>query len=185
MAKTTWVLDPTHSELGFKIRHLMITNVSGSFTNFEAKATMEDGDLSTASVTLKAAMDSINTNNHQRDAHLRNADFFETEKYPNLEFQSTRFEKLNNEEYKVYGNLTMKGVTAPIALNLEYSGVTKDPWGNERAGFIVTGIVKRSQWNIQFNATMETGGVVLGEDVKLHAEIQMVKEVVAEPVPVS
>jgi len=185
MAKTTWVLDPTHSELGFKIRHLMITNVSGSFTNFEAKATMDDNDLTTASVSLTAAMDSINTNNHQRDAHLRNADFFETETYPNLQFQSTRFEKLNNEEYKVYGNLTMKGVTAPITLNLEYSGVTKDPWGNERAGFIVTGIVKRSQWNIQFNATMETGGVVLGEDVKLHAEIQMVKEVVAEPVPVS
>src|SRR5262245_15590634 len=134
MATTKWVLDPTHSELGFKIRHLMISNVSGSFGNFQIEMQTDGEDLTTANIQVTAEVASINTKNDQRDTHLRTADFFEVEKYPELTFQSTRVEKIDNENFAVFGNLAMKGVTKPIQLDAEFSGTTKDPWGGERAG---------------------------------------------------
>ena len=146
MKKTTWILDSTHSELGFKIKHLMITNVSGRFTEFEAEAKTEDEDFSTAQVEAKIKTASINTNNAQRDGHLRTSDFLEAETYPEIIFRSTRIEKEDNENFFVYGNLTMKGITKPVKLNVEYSGVTKDPWGGERVGLVISGKINRSEW---------------------------------------
>ncbi|TCJ14426.1 polyisoprenoid-binding protein [Flaviaesturariibacter flavus] len=176
MATTKWSLDPTHSELGFKIRHLMITNVSGSFQTFSVEAETEGTDFTTAKISVTADMASISTNNAQRDAHLRTADFFETEKHPELKFVSTRIEKVGSENFTLYGDLTLKGVTRPVKLNVEFSGVTKDPWGGERAGFTVNGKINRSDWGVSFNGALETGGVMLGEEVKIHSEAQLVKQ---------
>ena len=179
MTKTKWVVDPTHSELGFKIRHLMISNVSGSLKNFEAEAEMNDADFSSAEITLTAAMASISTNNEQRDGHLRTSDFFEVEKYPELKFRSTKIEKIDNDSFALYGELTLKGITKPVKLNVEYNGLTKDPWGGERAGFLVTGKINRSEWGINFNSVLETGGVALSEEVRIHSELQLVKQAVS------
>ena len=181
MAHIKWQSDLIHSELGFKIRHLMITNVSGTFKNFQVDAETEDEDFSTASIRLTADMTSIHTNNEQRDTHLRTADFFETDKYPQLVFQSTSFQKIDDETFRLLGDLTLKGITHPVTLNVEYSGTTKDPWGGERAGFVVTGKISRSQFGVNFNAVLETGGVALSDEVKIHSEIQLVKELVAVP----
>lgn len=181
MATTKWILDPMHSELGFKIRHLMITNVSGSFKNFQAEAKTEDEDFSTAKITVTVDMASVTTNNEQRDTHLRNSDFFEIEKYPELKFTSTTIENADGNSFVLYGDLTLKGITKPVKLDVEFTGVTKDPWGGERAGFAITGKIKRSDWGVSFNSVLETGGLALSEDVKIHAEVQMVKELVAVP----
>lgn len=179
MKATKWTLDPTHSELGFKIRHLMITNVSGSITNFQVKAETHGEDFSTAKISLTADMASISTNNAQRDGHLRNADFFEVEKYPEMQFVSTKVEAIDGNTFVVHGDLTLKGITRPTQLNVEYNGVTKDPWGSERAGFSITGKIKRSEWGVNFNTVLETGNVALSEEVKINAEIQLIKEAVA------
>lgn len=181
MATTKWILDPTHSELGFKIKHLMITNVSGSFKNFTAEVKTEEADFSTAQINLSADMASIFTNNEQRDAHLLNADFFEVEKHPELKFKSTKVEKKDSDTYILYGELTMKGVTKPVKLNVEYNGVTKDPWGGERAGFAVSGKINRNEWGVNFNGVLETGGVILSDEVKINSEIELVKQVVGVP----
>ena len=178
MANTTWLLDSTHSELGFKIKHLMISNISGSIKTFNVEATMKDEDFSTAQIRLTAEMASISTNNEQRDAHLRNSDFFEVEKYPELVFNSTKVERVDDETFKVHGDLTLKGVTKPVQLNVEYSGVTKDPWGGQRSGFVVSGKIKRTEWGVNFNGVLETGGLALGEEVKIQSEIQLVKQAV-------
>ncbi len=176
MAKTKWQLDPKHSELGFKIKHLMITHVTGFINSFQADGETDDDDFSTAKIRLKADMNSIQTNNEQRDAHLRNADFFAADKYPELIFESTGVEKIDDENFHLYGNLTLKGISRPVQLHVEYNGITKDPWGSERAGFTVTGKIKRSQWGINFNGVLETGGALLGEEVKILSEIQWVRQ---------
>ena len=176
MTHTKWSLDPTHSTLGFKVKHLMITNVSGYFKNFNAEVETEETDFTTAAIRLKAEIGSIDTNNAQRDGHLRSPDFFEAEKFPEMSFESTKVEKVDEENYLVSGNLTMKGVTKPVKLNVEYSGVTGDPWGGERAGFVISGKINRTDWGINFNSVLETGNLMLGEDVKINSEIQLVKQ---------
>ena len=176
MAKTKWLLDPMHSELQFKIKHLMISNVTGALKNFSAEVETEDEDFSTAKINLAAQMDSISTNNEQRDAHLRNSDFFEVEKYPELTFSSTKVEKVDNDTFVLHGELTMKGVTKPVKLNVEFNGATKDPWGGQRAGFMIRGKINRADWGVNFNSVLETGGVVLGEEVKINSEIELVKQ---------
>jgi polyisoprenoid-binding protein YceI len=179
MKTTRWVLDPSHSELGFKIRHLMISNVSGAFKNFQVEAESDGEDFSTAKISVTADMSSISTHNEQRDAHLRNADFFEVDKHPELQFKSTRVEKADLDCFTVYGNLTLKSITKPVVLNVEFNGLTKDPWGGERAGFLVTGKINRSEWGVNFNGVLETGGVMLGEEVKITGEIQLLKQAVS------
>lgn len=178
METTKWILDPTHSELGFKIKHLMITNVSGSIKNFQAEVETKGTDFTTAQVNLSAAMDSISTNNEQRDAHLRNADFFEVEKYPELKFQSTKIVKTGSDTFDVHGELTLKGVTKPVKLQVETSDIVKDPWGNDRSGFVISGKINRSEFGINFNTVLETGGIALSDEVKINSEIQLVKQAV-------
>ena len=120
-----------------------------------------------------------NRSNDQRDAHLRNSDFFEVEKYPELKFTSTKLEKIDSDTFILFGDLALKGVTRPVKLNVEFNGVTKDPWGGERAGFVVMGKINRSDWGVNFNGVLETGGVMLSEEVRLFSEIQLVKQAVS------
>ena len=157
----------------------MISSVSGSLKSFEAEVETEGEDFTTAQISLSADMASISTNNDQRDVHLRNADFFEVAKYPALKFTSTKLEKIDSETFTLSGDLTLKGVTRPVKLNLEFNGVTKDPWGGERAGFVVTGKINRSDWGVNFNGVLETGGVMLSEEVRIFSEIQLVKHAVS------
>lgn len=179
METTKWVLDPQHSELGFKIKHLMISNVSGLFKDFEAEVITSETDFSTAQITLSAKMNSITTNNEQRDAHLRAADFFEVDTYPGLNFRSTSVKKIDDDTFDVYGELTLKGVTNPVKLKAEFSGLAKDQWGGERAGFAITGKINRNDWGVSFNGVLETGGVMLSEEVRIDGEIQLVKQAVS------
>jgi polyisoprenoid-binding protein YceI len=177
MSTTKWVLDPTHSELGFKIKHLMISNISGSLKKFQIEVETEDeDDFSSAKVDLTADMSSIFTNNEQRDAHLRNSDFFDVDKHPELIFRSTSVEMLDDENFKMHGDLTIRGITKPVTLNVEYSNVTKDPWGGERVGFVVTGKINRSHWGVNFNSVLETGGLALSDEVRIISEMQLVKQ---------
>lgn len=176
MKTTKWALDPAHSELTFKIKHLMISNVSGAFKNFSAKVETVETDFSTANINLTAEMNSISTNNEQRDAHLRSSDFFEVEKFPQLKFTSTEIEQTDDESFNLYGNLTIKGVTKPVKLNMEYNGIVKDPYGQEKAGFFVSGKINRSDWGINLNVALETGGLMLGEDIRIQSEVQFVRQ---------
>ncbi len=174
-ALQTWNLDPAHSEIIFKVKHLMITNVKGEFRTFSSQIISEGSDFSKAKISLKIDTSSIFTNQEDRDNHLRSADFFETEKYPELVFEGTSFSRLDDENYKLKGNLTMKGVTREVTLDVEFGGLMKDPWGNEKAGFSVTGKLNRKDWGLNWNAALEAGGVMVSEEVKIQAEVQYVK----------
>jgi len=176
MATTKWTLDPAHSEIQFRIRHLMITHVTGSFGKFNVEVETNDQDFETAKIRFTAEVDSVTTNNDQRDGHLKSADFFESSKYPTVSFVSTKLEKVSGEEYSLYGDLTFHGVTRNIKLNAEFGGVIKDPWGNTRAGFTVEGKFNRKDFGMVWNAATEAGGVVVGDDVKIHASVQFVKQ---------
>jgi polyisoprenoid-binding protein YceI len=176
MATTKWILDPSHSEIQFKIRHLMITNVTGSFGKFSADVETTDENFETAKISFSAAVDSITTNDEQRDGHLKSADFFEISKFPTLTFVSTKFERISGEEYNLFGDLTFHGITKSIKLHVEHGGVIKDPWGNTRTGFTVEGKINRKEFGLVWNAVTEAGGLVVGEDVKLHASVEFIKQ---------
>lgn len=180
MSTTKWIIDNTHSEIHFKVRHLMVSWVTGSFKQFNAIVETENEDISTAKVHFTADIDSISTNNEQRDAHLRTGDFFDAENHPQLIFESERFEKTGIDNYKVYGTLTMRGVSKKIILNAEYGGMTQDPWGNTRFGFSVSGKINRKDFGISFSMVSETGGILLGEEVTISANAEFVKQAVAE-----
>ena len=175
MSTTKWALDAAHSELGFKIKHLMISSVSGRFNSFDVTADTGADDFSNSSISATIDVASIFTNNEQRDGHLRTGDFFEIEKYPNISFKSTSVKK-DGDDLEITGDLTMKDVTKPVTLKVEFSGITKDPYGNVKAGFSFAGKLNRKDWGINFNAALETGGVMLGEEVKYEGEIQLVKQ---------
>jgi polyisoprenoid-binding protein YceI len=176
MAITKWVLDPAHTEIQFKIRHLMITNVTGSFGKFDASIETTDDDFEKSKIVFTAEVDSISTNNEQRDGHLKSADFFETGKYPTLSFISTKFEKVSGDDYLLYGDLDFHGVTKSIKLNVENGGVIKDPWGKTRTGFTLEGKINRKDFGLVWNTATESGGFVLGDEVKIHASVQFVKQ---------
>lgn len=172
----TYNIDPTHSEITFKVKHLMITNVTGSFTRFSGSMESNQEDFSDAQIHFEAEIDSITTNNEQRDAHLKANDFFDAPQYPKLTFASTAFEKVDDEEYLLTGNLTMHGVTKPVSLRAELGGITTDPWGQTKVGFELNGKLNRKDFGLEWNAALETGGVMLGEEVKLHIGVQLVKQ---------
>lgn len=176
ITKTKWNLDPTHSEIGFKVKHMMITNVSGSFGKFDAQVETNGLDFTTAKIEFTADIDSVTTSNNDRDNHLKSPDFFDAANYPQLKFVSTKFEKGGDENYVLQGNLTIRDVTKPVKFNVEFGGIGKDPWGNEKAGFTITGKINRTDYKLNWNAALETGGVLVSEEVKLQAEIQLVKQ---------
>lgn len=172
-AITKWTLDAAHSELKFKVRHMMITNVSGSFN--EISGTMEGEDVLSSKVQFTAKTSSVDTGSEQRDTHLKSADFFETEKYPEMKFVSTRFEKKSGNDYIMHGNLTIKDITKEVALEVEHGGINKDPWGNMKNGFSINGKINRKDFGLNWNAALETGGVLVSEEVKIMGEIQLAK----------
>ena len=185
MATTKWALDPTHAEIQFKVKHLMISTVTGHFREFEGEVETEGEDFTTAKVRFSANIKSISTNNEQRDAHLQQGDFFDAEHHPQLTFVSDRLERVDEENFKLYGTLTMRGVSKPVVLNAEYGGLVQDPWGNTRVGFSVTGKINRQDFGVSFSAVTETGGLLLGNDVSLIANVEYVKQAAAEAVAVA
>lgn len=177
MAATKWVLDPTHSELQFKVKHLMITTVTGSIKSFEAALTTEgDNDFTNAEISFSGDINSIDTGNKDRDNHLKSGDFFDAEKFPTINFKSTNVEK-DGDDYIVKGDLTIKDVTKSVKLNAEFGGIATDPWGNTKAGFTLSGKINRTEFGLTWNAALETGGVMVSEEVKILGELQFVKQV--------
>ena len=172
----TYTIDPLHSEVLFKVKHLMISTVTGSFGKYNGTITAENEDLSDAKFAFEAEIDSISTNNEQRDGHLKSPDFFDSEKHPHLSFKSTKVEKKSDSDYVLHGNLTIKDVTKPVSLSVEFGGIGKDPWGNTKAGFNVEGKINRKDFGLNWNAALETGGVLVSEEVKLSASIQLAKQ---------
>lgn len=169
-----WVLDPTHSELTFKVKHLMISNVKGEFKNFTAEIDQEDFKSGKVKVNIEAS--SIFTNNTDRDNHLKSVDFFDVENHEHLTFESTNFTKVDDDEYKLRGLLTIKGVSKEVFLDVEFGGTNKDPWGNTKAGFSFSGKINRKDWGLNWNAALETGGVLVSDEVKIGGEVQFVKQ---------
>ena len=177
MALTKWVLDPTHSEIQFKIRHLMISNVTGQFTKFEVSAETDGEDFSNAKVSFTAEVDSVTTGNEQRDGHLKSADFFDAAKFPQIKFVATKYENVDNDgSYELYGDLTIRDVTKSVKLDVEFGGIAKDPWGNTRAGFEINGKVNRKEFGLQWHAVTEAGGVVVSDDVRIHCAVELIKQ---------
>lgn len=170
-AKTNWALDLAHSEVQFKIKHLMITNVTGSFASYDVKVEAEGNDFAKASINFSANVASISTANEQRDAHLKSADFFDAEKFATITFVAT-----NYANDKLTGNLTIKEVTKSVTLDVDFGGISKDPWGNIKAGFSVSGKINRKDFGLGWNAPLEAGGVLVSEEVKINCEIQLVKQ---------
>ena len=173
---TKWAMDPSHTEILFRVRHLMITNVKGEFRNKTIEATTIGDDFTNAKVKVVIDTTSIFTNDDNRDTHLKSADFFNVEKYKEITFVGTKFEKVSGNDFKLTGNLTMVDVTKEIVLDVEFGGITKDPWGNEKAGFSVTGKLNRKDWGLNWNAALEAGGVMVSEEVKINAEVQFIKQ---------
>ena len=167
---TTWKLDPTHSELAFKVRHLMITNVTGQVGKFDVTAESSDDNFTSGSVQFTADMSTVTTGDANRDGHLMTADFFEADQYPTMMFESTSFIGC-----KLEGHLTIKNITKPVSLDVDFGGIGTDPWGNVKAGFSLNGKINRKDWELNWNAPLEAGGVLVSEEVRLHAEIQLVK----------
>lgn len=178
---TTWVIDPMHSEVLFKIKHLVISTVTGSFRKFEGQVVTQGDDFNDARVTIAIDVKSIDTNQQQRDEHLQAGDFFSADQYPQITFESSSFKKTDGNDYKMTGNLTLKGVTKPVELHVEYGGSENNGHGVIKHGFEVTGIINRYKFGMTWNKLTDTGGLGLGEDIKLIANIQ-VAELVEEAV---
>ena len=169
MATTNWTLDKQHSEVTFKVRHMMISNVKGAFTDFDATLQTEGDDFKTANVAAEVQVASITTNNTDRDNHLKGEDFFNVEKNATITFKS------NSLQHEVTGELTINGVTKPVQLDVDFGGINTDPWGNTKAGFSFEGKIKRSDFGLNWNAALEAGGVMVSDDVKIAGELQFVK----------
>lgn len=166
---TKWNLDPTHSEITFKVRHMMISNVKGNFNNFTATLETEDDTFKNSTVKATLQTDSVDTNNADRDTHLKGAEFFNVEVNPEITFES---DSLNNE---ITGNLMINGVTKPVKLDVDFGGINIDPWGNTKAGFSFEGKINRKDFGLNWNAALETGGVMVSDEVKIAGELQFIK----------
>ncbi len=174
--KTTWVIDPTHSEIGFKVKHMMFTNVSGKIGTYETTVETDGDDFTNAIISFSGNTASISTGSADRDKHLLSADFFDVEQFPAINFTATSFTKLDDENYELKGDLALHGVTKPVTLAVESAGLLKDPWGNIKAAFSISGKINRKDWGLTWNAALETGGVLVSEEVRLFAEVQLIKQ---------
>lgn len=175
--KTQWAIDPTHSEVTFKVKHLVISTVSGSFSSFDGTVETEGDDFEDAQVEFSIDVNSISTNQEQRDAHLKSADFFDSETFPKITFRSTGFTKAGEDDYKLTGDLTIKDVTKPVTLDVEYGGSTTDFYGNYKAGFEVNGKINRKEFGLVWHAVTEAGSIVVGDDIKLNMNVQFIKQI--------
>jgi len=173
--ETKWKIDPAHSEVQFKVKHLMITTVTGYFKHFDLEVETDGDDFTKAKkIVFTADVDSIETNNAQRDTHLKSSDFFDSENHKQIKFVGKRYEQAG-EDYKLTGDLTIRGITKSISLNVEYGGIVVDPYGQTKAGFTIVGKVSRKEFGLVWNAVTEAGQIVVSDDIKLHCEIQLVK----------
>lgn len=179
MAETTkekWVIDPAHSEIEFKVKHLMVTNVKGSFKQFEASIYTTNDNFMTAEIDCWIDAASVDTGNEDRDKHVKGPDFFDVENHHQITFQADTVENVDNDgSYELWGNLTIKGISRKIKLDVEFGGIVKDPWGNEKAGFSINGKINRKDWELNWNAALEAGGLLVSDEVKINCEIQLVR----------
>jgi len=173
---TKWSIDPMHSEVQFKVKHLVISTVSGFFKSFEGSVETENDDFSHAKIEFSIDIDSIDTNQTQRDEHLKSPEFFDAAKYPHIKFASTSFKKTDDDEYELKGDLTIKDVTKPVTLNVEYGGSAADFYGNTKAGFELTGKINRKEFGLTWDGVTEAGSIVVGEDIKLTINAQLIKQ---------
>ncbi len=172
----TWKIDASHSDVQFKVKHLMISTVTGEFKSYDATLeTVSDDSFEGASVSFSADIDSITTKNEQRDEHLKSDEFFGASAFPKLSFQSKSFTKVDDENYKLLGDLTIKGTTKEVALNVEFGGTMTDFYGQTKAGFDIAGKINRQDFGLSWSAVTEAGGIVVSDEVKLHLNIQMTK----------
>lgn len=177
MATKKWVVDPAHTEIHFKVKHLMITNVTGSFNDFKISTETEGEDFTKAKIEFTAEVNSISTGNPDRDKHLKSADFFDAANHPQIKFVATKYEAVDNDgSYELYGDLTIRGVTKNIKLDVEFGGIIKDPWNNTKAGFAINGKINRKDFGLVWNSLTETGGVVVSDEVKIACEVQLIEQ---------
>ena len=170
-----YTIDPAHSRIGFAVRHAMVTNVRGEFAEYEGKLHLDGANPANSTAELVIKVGSVDTNQAQRDEHLRTGDFFTAETYPEITFTSTSAEEVGDDTYRLHGDLTIKGVTRPITLDLEFTGSATDPYGLNRVGFEGGTTLDRTDWGLTYNAALETGGVLIGEKVKLVLDVSAVK----------
>lgn len=175
LTKTKWVVDPTHSEVQFKVKHLVISTVTGHFTEFSGSIE-SDEDFANADVHFEIAANSISTNNADRDTHLKSDDFFGAETFPKLTFRGSELNKSSSDTFKLVGELTIKEVTKTIELDVEHGGVMVDPYNQTKAGFEVTGQINRKDFGLEWSAVTEAGGVVVGDNIKIQINIQFIKQ---------
>jgi polyisoprenoid-binding protein YceI len=176
METVKWILDPSHSQVQFKVRHL-VSKVSGYFEEFTTRVETEGDDFTTAKIDFTANANSINTNNDLRDQHLKGKDFLYTEKYPKILFKGEKLEKKEDGNFLLHGVLTIRDVSRPVVLNAEYGGLQKDPWGNYRAGFTIQGKINRKDFGINFNMVTEAGGILVGDEVAIECSVEFIKQV--------
>ncbi|WP_328309191.1 YceI family protein [Streptomyces sp. NBC_00442] len=171
----TYAVDPAHSSIGFTVRHAMVTNVRGSFTDHEGTLTLDGTDPAASAATIHVKIASVDTGMADRDAHLRSGDFFDAEQFPLMSFRSTEAKALGGDAYRLIGDLTIKDVTRPLTIDLEFQGSATDPYGNQRVGFEGSAEILRSDWGLTWNAALETGGVMVSDKVKLTFDISAIK----------
>ncbi len=174
MSTIKWELDSAHSEFQFRARHMVISSVSGKFEQFHVTAETERDNLESARIVASVETDSINTGTKDRDNHLRSDDFFNAEKYPEIVFKSTSLQKRNDEEYTLKGDLTIRENTKPISLEVEFGGKIKDPYGNQRMGFTVTGKISRKEYGLKWNELIESGGAIVGDVIKIDCHVEFI-----------
>jgi polyisoprenoid-binding protein YceI len=173
--QTKWVIDTTHSEVQFKVKHLVISTVTGAFKKFSGDVVSESDDFDGAKVNFSVDVDSIDTNQADRDGHLKSDDFFAAAQHPNITFTNGTLKKVSGNNYKLNGTFTVRGVAKPLELDVEFGGIVKDPWGNTKAGFELNGKINRKDYGLTWSAVTEAGGMVVGDDVKLHINVELAK----------
>lgn len=181
MAKVIWKIDPVHSEIQFKVKHMLISTVTGQFNKFDCTVETENDDFRTARIHFTADINSISTNNEQRDKHLLTGDFFDAGNHPHVKFESDSMEKLDDDRFRLHGTLTMRGVSKPITLDVVFGGTMVDNYGSTRAGFEVRGKVNRRDFGISFSMISETGGILLSDEVRIAINTEFVRQSVPEP----
>ncbi|QTN01221.1 hypothetical protein ERJ70_19200 [Sediminibacillus dalangtanensis] len=172
MAKQTFNVDPTHTSIDFSVKHMMVSKVKGTFHDFEATITADPEDLTSAEIDFVIDANSVDTRNDQRDTHLRSGDFFDIENNPKITFKSTDVKKVGDDEYEVTGDMTIRGTTRQETFKVDFEGSGKDPWGNQVYGFSGEGKINRSNYGLTYNAALETGGVLIGDDIKVSIELE-------------
>lgn len=177
----TWQIDSSHSHINFTARHMMISKVRGSFENFSGTVNFDEENPTNTTVSVAVDLTSLNTRDEQRDGHLKSPDFFDVENYPTMKFVGTRVEQIDENNGRLYGQLTIKDITKEVVLDVEYAGIAKSPWGTESAGFSATGSLNRKEWGLNWNQALETGGVLVGDKINIEIELELVKQAQAEP----